>query len=748
MYYSAIRNQALAEKVASVDHGDQYVSLNGEWTFVTDEDPRGTRRRMVLPANWNRAGLDNYSGTIWFKRCFEISNLDAFSGAKLFFKGVDYYADVYLNNQYLGHHEGYFQPFDFDVRSYLREGENNLIVKVNSPWEETGEQGWPTHKRLIKGVFNHHDCRPGGSDPKRGQEQNTGGIWNDVYLTLIESVEVGRPKITTSLTGDHARITVQHTLENFSARPMPVEITLRIKPMDSKDSECLVQQLHRILVPPGKREFSNTLTLNHPQLWHSWDQGKAHLYDYTLTMSPDMGRPRLVRERFGICDVKIDEDQRFLINGRPVFLRGTNVIPTQWLAEYTQEMIDEDIRRLIDANINCVRVHGHVQREEFYEACDKAGIMVWCDFPLQWGYIGDDTFQESAIRQVKDWIRLLNKHPSIISWCCHNEPTGNTRALTPLLAQTAREEDPNRPVWESSDFRQHAYPGWYAGQMTDFTKLPAAPLVTEYGAQALPNASSLRDMLPEEAWWPKTKEQWKPWVFHNFQIDQTFNVAKTEKGSNLTSFVENSQVYQAKLLQFATEYYRCHKWQGITGIFQFMFMDPWPSISWSVLDHARRPKLGYHSLKRALQPVLISFCGGWLMRERLEIGSHWSLASALNVTIVNDLPKEFSDARLSIHVDLQGKDELLLYEFILDIPPDSVLRPFEVTKILEGNFEPSDLPEKILRRISTGLQAGDHRLLARLHSKKGKLISENEHMIEWVEPILPAPSFFSAQGDS
>jgi beta-mannosidase len=699
---------------------------------------------MTLPSNWNRAGLDNYSGTIWFRRCFEISNLEQFLGAKLLFKGVDYYADVYLNDRYLGHHEGYFQPFDFDVRHHLREGENSLTLKVRSPWEETGDQGWPTHKRLIKGVLNHHDCRPGGSNPQRGQEQNTGGIWNDVHLTLFESVRIEQPKFQTSV-GDHTAITtVQHRMENYSAEPITLDLSVWVSMKTSKKPITIELQEHRVIVPPGGSCFSTTFTIDQPKLWSSWDQGEPHMYDYMLSASFDNGNVQTVHERFGICDVKMDEELRVWVNGRSVFLRGTNVIPSQWLGEYTQENIDRDIRLLKEANVNCVRVHGHVQREEFYRACDEAGIMVWSDFALQWGYVGDAAFCESAIRQVKDWVRILRKHPSIIAWCCHNEPTGAGRELTPLLARAARQEDSTRPVFEASDFRQHAYPGWYAGQTADFTKLPGAPLVTEYGAQALPDESSLTDMLPDEAWWPETPEQWEHWVFHNFQIDQTFNVAKVAKGTNLTDFVKNSQTYQAKLLQFATEYYRCHKWRGVTGIFQFMFMDPWPSISWSVLDHARKPKLGYATLKRSLQPVLISFCGGWLMRDRLEIGSQWSLATVLNITIVNDLPTHYFDAQLSVCLAHETGEETPLFEVSVDIAPDSVLEPFDVTKILEGNFEPAELPEKILRRISKTVRPGYHCLRAYLHDDSGTLVSQNEYPVQWVEPVLPTTSFFSA----
>lgn len=76
------------------------------------------------------------------------------------FRGVDYYAEVWLNDKKVGDHEGYFQPFGFDVTGVLKDGKNSLLVKVSSPKKEP-EESWPSRKFLIRGIFNHHDTHPG-----------------------------------------------------------------------------------------------------------------------------------------------------------------------------------------------------------------------------------------------------------------------------------------------------------------------------------------------------------------------------------------------------------------------------------------------------------------------------------------------------------------------------------------------------------------------------------------------------------
>lgn len=104
--------------------------------------------------------------------------------------------------------------------------------------------------------------------------------------------------------------------------------------------------------------------------------------------------------QFGIREIKIDTQWNWYLNGQRFFPRGTNIIPTQWLSEYDKKMIAKDIKMLKEANVNAVRVHAHINRQEFYDACDKAGILVWQDFPLIWSYEESDEFVQNAVSQI------------------------------------------------------------------------------------------------------------------------------------------------------------------------------------------------------------------------------------------------------------------------------------------------------------------------------------------------------------
>jgi beta-mannosidase len=165
------------------------ISLAGEWEFASDRmQPDNANlptvsdqnwRSIQVPSNWFLQGQD-VSGVAWYRRHFQLDRSLKGKVVQLVFEGVDYTGDVWLNGHYLGFHEGYFQPFRFVVSDQLKYGSDNvLVVKVNSPIEQPGKV-WSLHKRIIKGVLNHHDTRPGGAWSVRGQEQNTGGIWAPV----------------------------------------------------------------------------------------------------------------------------------------------------------------------------------------------------------------------------------------------------------------------------------------------------------------------------------------------------------------------------------------------------------------------------------------------------------------------------------------------------------------------------------------------------------------------------------------
>ena len=685
------------------------VSLNGVWAYEplawvtvkpdgvlaegTDDLP--APGEMAVPGHWQGTPLESFDGRVRFRRTFEFAGLDAGERSVwLGFDGVDYFARVWLNGDLLGEHAGYFQPFAFDASAAIIAGTNEIVIDVTCPLEEPGTV-WPDRKQLIKGILNHWDCRPGSWNLETGQQQHSGGIWNDVYLECRPDAYVGHVRVTTRLVPREAPegYSTGAGIEGDVPRQAIVLVDAELHgPAGEYDlvvslgQESAVAQTVR-LTQSGERH-TVVVAVPEPVLWWTWDLGEPHLEPCTVTLT--RGDRSLDEKRLtvGLREIAFDAERgEWFLNGRRVFVRGTNVVPTLWLGQYDLAAIDRDIALLRDAHVNGVRVCVHVNREEFYDACDRAGILVWQDFALQWGYAETPALMHEAVRQIKDMVRLLVNHPCIGLWCCQNESTfHNKYVLDPVLAAAVASEDASRFVRPTSEFNEHTYVGWYSGHYRDYGTLPATPVLTEFGAQALPDLASLRAMCGEE--WPP---DWDAMAYHDFQYDQTFNVAGVPTGESWAEFQRTSQEYQARLLKFALERYRQAKYEALGGLFQFMFMDCWPSITWSVVGHDRVPKLGYRVLQECYQPVLI---GANLAREAIIAGTDRGghpRPFVVTPWIVNDRHDAFAGCRSAVAIEGPGGRFEFAADEAFDVPPDGVVkRAPAITCAVPSDLAPGD----------------------------------------------------------
>jgi beta-mannosidase len=764
----------------------QLMDLSGLWHYCAEDNPDfahpgyddSTWKTMFIPKNWFLGGLDHH-GVVWFRFEFWYESQDEY--ATLHFDGVDYQTKVYLNGQYLGDHTGYFEPFAFDVTQALIHGKNTLAVRVDSPYEIPGLDGYHLRKKLIKGVLNHHDCRPGGGWETDGQAYNTGGIWNRVHLEQHGAVTINRLLLRADMNEDppvlHAEVTVHNRTRNKRGR-----LELHCTPENFKGKP----QLSRfpLDLPEGESVQNVEMLVSDAHLWQPWDRGFPYLYMITAALT--FRKETVSRsDLFGFRSIRVEDGFRWFVNGKAYFPRGSNYLPSQWLSETLspeaaggkehpfgggaasipgkdnkEGFFFRDVALAKQANLNILRVHAHVLPPEFHEACDRAGLLVWQDFALEWGYSDEPEIQAEAEREIQAMVTMLYNHPSIAAWCCHNESPwdalwmadqagerfnpAHNRDLDARLEADVRGLDSTRYAHRNSGTGDgHTYPGWYVGHWRDYQNLPAAPFVTEYGAQGLPVKVNILRMLPQfgpdagfselvrfKSWLeihnkvsPTTKnlvklgtgfwklcerlhlkllqdwmigwgikmrrsafatipkieatpedlrlarQVWETWCFHDFQPAETFDNG-ISPGSSLDEFITNSQAYQGHLIQYATECYRRSKYTRVTGLFQFDFTDPWPAVTWSVLDYWRTPKSGFHTLRRSMQPVLPSF----RLPEYLESGK----AEVAFFCVVNDLLQAYPGATCSWQLEHEP-GVIASASFPVDIPADGVSTEYKIT---------------------------------------------------------------------
>ncbi|MCB5190984.1 beta galactosidase jelly roll domain-containing protein [Methylobacillus arboreus] len=694
---------ALPLHAKSIDH----QSLNGRWQFqpikgsvsITPQlqAPAQGWKTIAVPDNWYRQGHD-INGLAWYKTQFKVDAKAAPRVAHLVFNGVDYEADIWLNDHYLGHHTGYFQTFEFDVTGLLKQGENQLRVLVNSPLEKP--EDWSLHKRLIKGIFSHHDTRPGGAWSERGQEKNTGGIWAPVELQFADQAALRHLQVTprkqaTKASPQHWQINTAADIQHHVSHETPVTVEARISPENFQGPSFNFKQQQTL--KPGSNRLALNFPLDKPALWWPAEHGKPNLYKLELSLRDAQGKLLDQQHQvFGVREVKVDDGLRWYINGRRMFVRGTNYIGSQWLAEMTPARYQQDLKMMQAANINAVRVHAHITGRAFYELCDRMGILVTQDFPLLWGYSDDPAFIAEARSQAKNMVQSLQQHPSIISWTMHNEPPwdspwmaekypdyqpGINRKLDELLYEDVSKLDPLRVVRKESASKEHEWMGWYFDHWLAFSRPTPTPWSTEFGAQALPNLKSLKRMFSDDLLWPDTEAKWREWEYHNFQRKETFEFAKVPQGRNIEEFIANSQHYQARLIQFAVENYRRQRYAPVSAVFQFMFVENWPSINWGIVDYWREPKAGYDALRTAYQPILPSL--EWKQDEY-----HAGDTPNIGLWAINDTWRGFEHASYTVTLHRDGKllDTLKLP---LEMLPDSghKLRDYPLPALEPGQYE-------------------------------------------------------------
>lgn len=679
-------------------------SLSGEWNYISDSGNKLTYEQIIgqlkkknlgkikIPVNWEAAGIHNFSGAIWFALQFNLRS--GLNDLKILeFKGVDYFADVWVNNSYIGHHEGYFQSFYFDISDVVFPGENLIVVKVNSPKEKPGEV-WPDRKKLIKGIFNHHDCRPGGKNLEYGQDQNTGGIWNDVLLYLIDKIFVESVLVSPRIDFNKNKAVIKVSLSSYKKNNTVLKDILEFNFISASGRKNKFRMEIKLNKTKNKSDF--VFEINNPELWWSWDTGRPDVYQLSIS-GKYINVENII---FGIRGVKLNDREEFFLNNKKVFLRGTNIIPAQLLSDLSNKKIKKQVSLVKEANVNIIRMHAHVNRSEYYEECDRQGILVWQDFALQWTYDESAEFISNAGSQIKDMINLLYNHPSIAFWCCHNEPGRQIESLDPFLYKSVSKLDSTRIVRKASNYEEHAYDGWYWGNKEHFISRPMGPLVTEFGAQALPQMESLKKIIPE-------KDLYRPeraiWAYHDFQFEQTFKVAEVSFGSSIYDFIENSQNYQGELLRTAIDFYRRGKNEDITGIFQFMFIDCWPSITWSVIDFYGKKKKGFFALQKAFQPLYVSV---FVRQKKYSAGQKLEL----DYWVINDKPEEILSCKLIFMI---RKEKLIEISFVR-ISGDSIVK---------FNGDANDI------RLPDNLRTGKYFIDVLLTHNNG-ILSKNDFEIE------------------
>ncbi|MEI7899743.1 MAG: sugar-binding domain-containing protein [bacterium] len=414
---------------------ENWMTLNGEWQFEIDKAADGESRgltygkdlnsKIIVPfcpeSKLSGLGLGNTEKLkdVWYRRSFELPPAMKGKRVRIHFGSVDYKTWVYINGQLAGTHIGESSAFSFDITKLLKDGANEVVVKVlDDMW--SGLQ--PCGKQSPD--------QSGGCIYTR-----TTGIWQPVWLEAVGSSFV----------------------ESLSVVPDPgnsrVVITAKIDGLD-KDlalkAEAFVDgKLTGSGTTSGPWQNALMLNLKKKKLW---EPGSPFLYDLKLTLYSGKEKIDELNSYFGLRSVAID-GRRILLNGKPVFQRlilDQGFYPEGLWTAPTDEALKRDIELCMACGYNGARLHQKVFEPRFLYWADKLGYMVWGESP-NWGY----NFKPDGYSgYLNEWTEILvrdRNHPSIIGWCAFNETDGKVAAeLQQMMWNVTKAVDPTRPALETS----------------------------------------------------------------------------------------------------------------------------------------------------------------------------------------------------------------------------------------------------------------------------------------------------------
>ena len=432
---------------------DTFCNLNGTWQFAFDDEDQGLAerwyipghqldRQIVVPFAYQTAasGLgptDEIHPVVWYRRLFSVPDEMADKRVLLRFGAVDFEAAVYINGELAGTHRGGYTPFCLDITRLLKDGENDLCVRVADDPDCAQPRGKQYWKRGLMGCWY----------------TPVTGIWQTVYLEAVGDIALERAHITPDF--DRHLCTVDLELDKIPAEPVEIGITLSIEGRALRTLR-LDTQSRRTSVPV------DLIIQGSLEPMHVWAPKHPELYDVEIRVSRAGELLDRVRTYFGMRKVEV-RDGKVYLNNCPLYQRlvlDQGYWPDSLITPPSDEAIQEDIRQTLAFGYNGARKHQKLEDPRYYYWADKMGLLVWGEVPSAYEFCDD------SINNLQDTLRgFIDRdfnHPSIIAWVPLNESWGvrqiytdsRQQGLARLLYHTAKALDGTRMVSVNDGWEQ------------------------------------------------------------------------------------------------------------------------------------------------------------------------------------------------------------------------------------------------------------------------------------------------------
>ncbi|QCD58852.1 glycoside hydrolase family 2 protein [Streptomyces hawaiiensis] len=552
----------------------------------------------------------------------------------LVFDGLDTVAEISLDGRLLGKVRNMHRSYRFDVTGLS----GRLSVRFVSAYAEAEAMRGRVGERPAAYAEPYQYLRKMacsfGWD--WGPTLVTAGIWRPVRLEHWSTARIARvrPLVTVEEGAGVVELAVEVERTRVEA-PLAVEAT--VAGVRARAEIEGAGGVVRLRVPDA-------------ELWWPRGYGEQPLYDVELRLLHGDDALDVWRRRIGFRTVELDRRPdahgtgfTLVVNGERLFARGVNWIPDDvFPSRITRERYRERLEQAAGAGVDLVRIWGGgiYESEDFYDACDELGLLVWQDFPFACAaYPEEQPLRGEVEAEARENVVRLMPHPSLVLWNGNNENLWGFRdwEWEPRLAgdswgegyylgvlpRVVAELDPTRPYTAGSPWSgswrhhpndpahgtHHSWEVWNREDYADY-RLSVPRFVAEFGWQAPPAYATLRRALPGEELAPDS-----PGMLHHQKADD--GNGKLERGLERHFAVPDgdfdrwhylTQLNQARAVAAGIEHWRAH-WPVCAGTIVWQLNDCWPVTSWAAIDGDGREKPLYHELKRLYADRLLTVQG-------------------------------------------------------------------------------------------------------------------------------------------
>ena len=608
------------------------TSIDFDWKFKLGDSKNAKLvdfndadwRQLDVPHDWSIEGTydkDNPAGIAgaflptgigWYRKNLTIENLQNHEKYFVEFDGVYMNSDVYINGHHLGNRPYGYISFSYELTPYLKTGNNTLAVRVDHSKAPSGR--WYTGS----GIYRHVRLT------------KTSNVYIPQWGTKVTSMDVSEEKATVYLTGEIANKTNTKKI-----------ITVRSRILDADNREvvsAIVKELD-----PVKTSFKQEFKVVKPNLW---SPDTPIMYTVETQLYADGELKDVYKTSLGIRSIELKGSKGFFLNGKSIKFKG---LSNHHDAGPVGSAVPDDVlyRRLKlvkEMGCNAMRTTHNPFSPEFYTICDTLGILVmdeafdgWWKPKAKHDY--GNYFEEWWKKDLTDFIKRDQNHPSVVIWSIGNEVHGFKAEEQKEIVTFLKTIDTTRPITQGrgysapyidiAGFNGH---GEYRGGLEKYHK--KNPEKAIIGTE-ITHTLQTRGVYRTQTWY-RTKDNPAPWekpgqfAKMESRVFKIPDLSKEEVFTGITKKYQSSYDNSIVRIGVRDEWKRVENYDYYIGNFRWTGFDylgesfGWPArtANFGIIDLAGFPKDHYY-LYQSL----------WSSKPMVHMLPHWTHSGKEGVEI-------------------------------------------------------------------------------------------------------------------